>query len=40
MNGAAYGFYDLYRVASGVIVEHWSARREVPDSTQSGLPIF
>ncbi len=38
--GRAYGFYDLYRVEGGQIVEHWNAEREVPASTASGLPIF
>lgn len=37
---AAYGFYDLFRVDGGDIVEHWDSRRSVPSSTQSGLGIF
>ena len=36
----AYGFYDLFRVEAGEIVEHWYATREVPETTQSGLGIF
>ncbi|WP_437976551.1 hypothetical protein WMF11_04480 [Sorangium sp. So ce295] len=39
-NNAAYGFYDLFRVEGGDIVEHWDSRRSVPSSTMSGLPIF
>ncbi|WP_437897922.1 nuclear transport factor 2 family protein [Sorangium sp. So ce124] len=39
-NNAAYGFYDLFRVEGGDIVEHWDSRRSVPNSTMSGLPIF
>jgi predicted SnoaL-like aldol condensation-catalyzing enzyme len=39
-NGSAYGFYDLFRLAGGNIVEHWDSRRSVPNSTISGLPIF
>ncbi len=38
--GAAYGFYDLFRLESGKIVEHWDSRRSVPNSTASGLGIF
>ncbi|WP_438008455.1 nuclear transport factor 2 family protein [Sorangium sp. So ce321] len=38
--GAAYGFYDLFRVEGGDIVEHWDSRRAVPASTMSGLEIF
>ncbi len=40
INGEPYGFYDLYRVSDGLIVEHWEGRRAVPASTASGLPIF
>lgn len=36
----AFGFYDLFRVEDGKIVEHWDSRRSVPNSTQSGLGIF
>ena len=32
--------YDLYRLANNQIVEHWIARRPVPATTASGLPIF
>ncbi|WP_437865901.1 nuclear transport factor 2 family protein [Sorangium sp. So ce363] len=39
-NNAAFGFYDLFRVEGGDIVEHWDSRRSVPNSTMSGLPIF
>ncbi|WP_437578400.1 nuclear transport factor 2 family protein [Sorangium sp. So ce887] len=39
-NGTAYGFYDLFRVEGGDIVEHWDSRRVVPSSTMSGLEIF
>ena len=39
-NGTAYGFYDLFRLEDGLIVEHWDSRRAVPDSTASGLEIF
>lgn len=38
--GAAFGFYDLFRLENGSIVEHWDSRRSVPNSTASGLPIF
>lgn len=38
--GVPYGFYDLFRLDVGLIVEHWDARRIVPATTQSGLPIF
>jgi predicted SnoaL-like aldol condensation-catalyzing enzyme len=36
----AYGFYDLFRLEAGAIVEHWDSRRSVPASTASGLGIF
>ncbi|HEX2875394.1 MAG TPA: hypothetical protein VHP33_29285 [Polyangiaceae bacterium] len=36
----SYGFYDLFRLEAGAIVEHWDSRRAVPASTASGLPIF
>lgn len=36
----AFGFYDLFRVDGGKLVEHWDARRQVPSSTMSGLGIF
>ena len=36
----SYGFYDLFRLEGGAIVEHWDSRRSVPASTASGLPIF
>lgn len=33
--------YDLFRVQSARIVEHWNGRRDVPAApTASGLPIF
>ena len=32
--------YDLFRIDQGLIVEHWNARRDVPETTASGLPIF
>lgn len=32
--------YDLFRIESSLIVEHWNARRNVPATTQSGLGIF
>lgn len=35
-----YGFYDLFRLDAGTIVEHWDSRRSVPASTMSGLGIF
>ena len=38
--GSSFGFYDLFRVEGGKFVEHWDARRSVPSSTMSGLPIF
>jgi predicted SnoaL-like aldol condensation-catalyzing enzyme len=38
-SGASYGFYDLFRVADGMIVEHWDARLGVQDGA-SGLGIF
>ncbi len=34
------GHYDLFRVESGRIAEHWNGRRDVPATTQSGLGIF
>jgi len=39
-NGDPHAFYDLFRLESGALVEHWDSRREVPDSTASGLSIF
>ncbi|OQX67900.1 MAG: hypothetical protein B6A08_13135 [Sorangiineae bacterium NIC37A_2] len=39
-SGAGYGFYDLFRIEDGKIVERWDSRRQVPNSTTSGLPIF
>lgn len=39
-NGSPFGFYDLYRLEDGLIVEYWNSRRAVPNSTASGLPIF
>ena len=36
----SYGFYDLFRLEAGAIVEHWDSRRAVPASTASGLPFF
>ncbi len=38
--GSAYGFYDLFRLDGGQIVEHWDSRRVVPATTASGLGIF
>jgi len=40
LGSAGYGFYDLFRLDAGVIVEHWDSRRSVPASTASGLDIF
>jgi predicted SnoaL-like aldol condensation-catalyzing enzyme len=40
LDGKPYGFYDLFRVEGGKLVEHWDSRRAVPASTASGLPIF
>lgn len=40
LGSVAYGFYDLFRLKDGKIVEHWDSRRRVPESTASGLPIF
>lgn len=40
LDGQPYGFYDLFRLEGGVIVEHWDSRRIVPGSTVSGLNIF
>lgn len=40
LSGAAYGFYDLFRLEARRIVEHWDSRRAVPASTSSGLGIF
>ena len=39
-NGEAYGFYDLFRLDDGKIVERWDSRRRVPSSSSSGLGIF
>jgi len=40
LNNTRYGFYDLFRLENGLIVEHWDSRRVVPGSTMSGLGIF
>lgn len=40
LNNTRYGFYDLFRLENGLIVEHWDSRRVVPSSTASGLGIF
>jgi predicted SnoaL-like aldol condensation-catalyzing enzyme len=40
LGSKGYGFYDLFRLEAGAIVEHWDSRRSVPASTASGLPIF
>jgi predicted SnoaL-like aldol condensation-catalyzing enzyme len=40
LGSAGYGFYDLFRLEAGAIVEHWDSRRSVPASTASGLDIF
>lgn len=40
LDGQPYGFYDLFRLEGGAIVEHWDSRRVVPESTVSGLGIF
>jgi predicted SnoaL-like aldol condensation-catalyzing enzyme len=40
LGSAGYGFYDLFRLEAGAIVEHWDSRRSVPASTMSGLGIF
>ena len=37
---AGFGFYDLFRLDGGKVAEHWDARRSIPSSTMSGLPIF
>ena len=37
---AGFGFYDLFRLEGGKVAEHWDARRSIPSSTTSGLPIF
>jgi len=40
-NTSSFGFYELFRVADGKLVERWDSRRSVPSgTTQSGLPIF
>jgi predicted SnoaL-like aldol condensation-catalyzing enzyme len=39
-DGTPHGFYDLFRLESGQIVEHWDSRRAVPSSSASGLGIF
>ena len=38
LGSKSYGFYDLFRLEAGAIVEHWDSRRSVPASTASGLP--
>jgi predicted SnoaL-like aldol condensation-catalyzing enzyme len=40
LGSAGYGFYDLFRLEAGAIVEHWDSRRSVPASTMSGLGVF
>lgn len=40
LQGTPYGFYDLFRIDAGQIVEHWDSRRVVPATTESGLDIF
>ena len=40
LGSAGYGFYDLFRLDAGAIVEHWDSRRAVPASSMSGLAIF
>lgn len=40
LGSKSYGFYDLFRLEGGAIVEHWDSRRSVPASTASGLAIF
>ena len=40
LEGSAYGFYDLFRLEGGQLVEHWDSRRAVPATTASGLEIF
>jgi len=40
LGSAGYGFYDLFRLEAGAIVEHWDSRRAIPASTASGLGIF
>jgi predicted SnoaL-like aldol condensation-catalyzing enzyme len=37
---SAKGFYDLWRVADGKVVEHWDVIQDVPTATASGLSIF
>lgn len=40
LGGVPHAFYDLFRLESGQVVEHWGSRRRVPSSTASGLGIF
>lgn len=40
LDGQPYGFYDLFRLEGGAIMEHWDSRRIVPETTVSGLGIF
>lgn len=35
-----YGFYDLFRIEGDKIIERWDSKRQVPNSTASGLEIF
>lgn len=40
LDGAPTALYDLFRLQSGKLVEHWDSRRAVPATTASGLGIF
>lgn len=40
VQGVEVAHYDLFRVDSGRIVEHWDGRRNVPATTASGLGLF
>jgi predicted SnoaL-like aldol condensation-catalyzing enzyme len=31
---------DVFRLADGLIVEHWDVAEEVPEATASGRPVF
>jgi predicted SnoaL-like aldol condensation-catalyzing enzyme len=30
---------DVFRIAGGLIVEHWDVREDVPETTASGNPV-
>lgn len=40
LGGASKGFYDLWRLENGKVVEHWDVIRDTPATTASGLSIF